>query len=154
MKLIIDTREKEKNGALSFVDVEGVELVREYLPVGDYTASHNGILDKTVIERKSISDLFGSFSSNYPAERAKIIRAKERGLDYIIAIEGSCFDVRQGHEYFKDGEVRTSKKDGMSQIRQLMTIQRKYGVGVWFCNSRREMAFMIQEFFLAQERVV
>lgn len=150
MKLLIDTREQSP---LEFVSMEGVEIVREALPVGDYTADHDSLLDEAVIERKSIADLFNSFSSNYEAERNKIIKAKSRDLKYILAIEGSVFDVRAGNEYFKDGEVRKSKKDGLAMVRQLMTITRKYDVPVWFCGGRREMAFMIQEFFLARERV-
>lgn len=146
----MDTREQN---ALDFVSTEGVEIVREALPVGDYCASHDGILDTTVIERKSIADLFNSFSSNYEAERNKIIKAKSRDLQYILAIEGSVFDVRAGHEYKKDGEIHRSKKDGISMIRQLMTITNKYSVPVWFCNGRKEMAFLIQEFFLARNRL-
>ena len=38
-------------------------------------------------------------------------------------------------------------------VRRLMTVTRKYGVPVHFFNGRREMAFWIQEFFLANERV-
>lgn len=151
MKLIIDTREQNE---LSFVDTDGVELVREALPVGDYTASHdNGILDNTVIERKSVADLFGSFSSNYEAERNKIIKAHTRGLKYILAIEASATEIRKGHIYWKDGEKREASKSGISQIRQLMTISRKYEVEVWFCQDRKDMAFRIMEYFLSGEKL-
>src|SRR3990167_4878967 len=89
MKLITDSREQNP---LSFVETDGVEFVTQALPVGDYGVE--GI--DVVVERKSIADLFGSFSSNYEAERAKIIRASVLGLKYILAIEGSIFDVGRG----------------------------------------------------------
>ena len=145
MKLITDTREQNP---LSFVETDGVEHIKMALPVGDYMAEGIDIS----IERKSLQDLFISFSTGYEAERNKIIKAKARNLTYIIAIEGSILDVRVGHEYWKDGEMKRSKKDGLSMVRQLMTIQHKYGVQVWFCGGRKEMAFQIQEYFLAKER--
>ena len=74
------------------------------------------------------------------------------GLKYILAIEGSIFDVRQGHTYRKDGEVHESRKSGMAQVKQLMTITRKDGVEGHYFNNRKEMAFWILEYFLACER--
>lgn len=138
---------------MEFVETEGVEVVVEMLPVGDYGAMHGDELDKTVIERKSIADLFGSFSTNYEAERNKIIRAQARDLKYILAIEASATEIRKGHSYRKDGETHEHRKSGLSQVRQLMTITRKYGVEVWFCESRRDMAFRIMEYFLAAQRL-
>lgn len=146
MKLLIDSQERHP---LEFVVTDGVEIVTQSLPVGDYQADGQDV----VVERKSISDLFTSFSSNYEAERNKIIRAKTRGLKYILAIEGSIFDIRKGHEYRKDGEIHQSKKSGISQIRQLMTICVKYDIEVHYFSSRQEMAFWILEYFLAYERI-
>lgn len=155
MKLIVDTREKEKSGALSFVSIDGVEIVREYLNVGDYTARHiDGTMDDTVVERKEKGDLFSSFTSNYEAERAKIIRAKTQNLKYVLAIESSLFDVRKGHTYWNGEEYVESKKDGLSMIKQLMTITRKYGVDVHFFNGRQEMAFWILHYFYARHRAL
>ena len=146
MILLIDTREQNP---LEFVATDGVEITRQYLPVGDYSAQGQSV----VIERKSVSDLFGSFSKNYDAERDKILKAKELGLKYILAIEASATEIRKGHTYWKDGVLRESAKSGISQIKQLMTIQRKYDVTVWFCASRQDMAFLIMEYLLASERI-
>lgn len=122
--------------------------------MGDYTARHkSGEMDKTVIERKSVADLFHSFTHEYENEKTKIMRAKEMGLAYVLAVESSAIEVRKGHTYKRDGEIHEVKKDGLTQVRQIMTIQRKYGIEVWWCSSRTEMAFRIQEYFLAHERI-
>lgn len=154
-KLIVDTREKE---ALKFGEVTGVEIVRGTLSVGDYGAVHVGESgeersDEAVVERKSVADLFNSFTARYDEERAKIIRAKEAGLQYILAIEAPILEVRKGHSYWKDGQMHEARKDGLSMIRQISTIERKYGVTAWYCMGRADMAFRIVEFFLARERV-
>lgn len=110
-------------------------------------------MDSTVIERKSIGDLFHSFTHEYVNEKEKIFRAKDLGLNYILAVESPALDVRKGHSYWKGGEEHQVKKDGLSQVRQILTISRKYSVPVWWCSGRLEMAFLIQEYFLAMERI-
>ena len=150
IEIIQDSKEQ---APLTFSTVKGVTVVVRSLPVGDYGATYNGIIDRVVVERKSIPDLFTSFAGGYDAEKSKIDRAKSMGIDLILAIEGTAFDVRAGHEYTKGGEVIRSKKDGISQIRQLMTMLRKrYFREIWWCRSRAEMAFLIQEFYLSLER--
>lgn len=151
MKLITDSDEKLP---ISFPVTEGVEHVRQKLVVGDYAAWHGDQADPAIVERKSVSDLFTSFTSNYEAEKAKIMRAQQLNLTYILAIEGTASEILKGHSYWKGGERHEHKKTGMAQFRQLMTLQRKYGIQVWFCSSRSEMALQILEFFLAQERVI
>ena len=115
--------------------------------MGDYTARHrDGKMDTTVIERKGVGDLFNSFTHEYENEKAKILRAKEAGLHYVLAVESTPLGIRAGYKF--------SKKDGLSQVRQIMTISRKYGVEVWWCANREEMAFQIQEYFLVRDRML
>ena len=151
MKLLVDTREQ---APLEFPQTVGVEVVPTALPIGDYSASYGERLDPTVIERKSISDLFTSFTSGYEAERAKILKAIVLNLSYVLAIETTASEVLKGHSYWKSGEVHESKKTGLAMIRQLMMLQAKYGIAVWFCTTRKEMAWRILEYFLAKERLM
>ena len=151
MILITDTREQT---GLEFPVTHGVSVVRRMMPAGDYGAEVNGEMVKATVERKSINDLFANFSNNYENEKAKLMRAKELGWQYVLAIEAPCFEVRKGHEYRKDGVMVASKKSGLAQVRQLMTLQAKYGVQVWWCQTRAEMAFMVMEYFLAWERLI
>ena len=146
LTIIIDSREQNP---LKFQEVSGVSVVCEGLDVGDYAYKIGDVVGPIRIERKSIPDLFGSFSSGYEAEKAKIIKARQLGYKYILAIEGTAFDVREGHQYRRDGEVVAFKKDGLSQIRQLMTSYAKGYFDIWWSKSRHELAFMIQEYFRA-----
>lgn len=137
-----------------FSSIEGVSVVTETMNVGDYGCRHkDGQMDSTVIERKGVGDLFHSFTHEYENEKEKILRAKALGLTYILAVESPALDVRKGHSYWKAGELHEVKKSGIAQVRQIMTIQRKYGIEVWWCAGRLEMAFRIQEYFLAGERL-
>lgn len=151
MQILIDTRERD---ALTFEIIQGIEVKSECLPTGDYGCRHkDGKMDAAVIERKSIGDLFHSFTHEYENEKAKIQRAKEAGLRYILAVESPAMEVRKGYSYWKAGEVKEMKKDGLSQVRQIMTLLRRGDFAeVWWCASRKEMAFRIQEYFLAHER--
>ena len=151
MQLVIDTKEQKP---LEFVLCEGVTISRESMNTGDYTARYdNGENSDTVIERKSLGDLFSSFTNEYENERAKIIRARDQNLYYILAVEASLTTVLGGYRYYKNGKWHESRKTGIAQIRQLMTMEHKYGMEVWYCNDRIEMSFRIQEFFLAHLRV-
>lgn len=155
MKLITDTREQLP---LRFQFVNGVEYVSQALSVGDYSASFviggKTVDSSTVIERKEKGDLFSSYTSGYERERAKFLRAKELNKFFILAVECTASDVLQGHTYTKGGIEQVAKKDGMTMLRQLMSCSVKYGIHLWFCSSRNEMALMIQEFFLAEERML
>jgi len=147
MIIIIDTREQNP---LSFKSM-GVEEVVETLPVGDYTAK--GQESEVVIERKELGDLWTSYSTGYDRERAKILKAKESGIQFVLAVEGTCWQLRSGFQFWNGKELITHKKDGLSMIRQLMTVSRKYGIQVWFCDGRRDMAFRIKEYLLSKERI-
>lgn len=151
MLIVADSREQLP---LEFIQTAGVSVVRDALDVGDYSAIIGGNLVPIRWERKSIADLFSSFSSGYEAEKAKILKAQALGYRYILAIEGSASEVRKGHAYVKDGEVHESKKSGISQLKQLCTLNHKYGVELAFCQSRKDMALLITESFLALERLM
>lgn len=146
----MDSREQRP---LEFPSTVGVEVITTGLAVGDYGASHGEIQDPTIFERKSVADLFNSFTSNYEAERAKILKSAQLGLTYILAIEAHASDVLKGHSYWRNGKLHEHKKTGLAMLRQLMTIQRKYGLSIWFCAGRREMALLILEYFLSYERI-
>ena len=145
-----DSREKDP---LYFPELVGMSVSVGFLDFGDYGARYNDSVIKTVFERKSLGDLFNSYTSNYEAEKAKFLRAHESGFRFILAIEEPFSEVLKGHTYRKNGELVESKKSGISMIRQLMTITNKYGVEVHYFQSRREMALYIQEYFLAFKRI-
>lgn len=147
-KIVVDTREQNP---LEFPTE--LEVVRLALDTGDYSAIYKGQLDKVRIERKSVPDLFSSFTRNYRNELAKIERAHAAGYKYIIAIEAPCSTIRNGCTYTRHGVVHAVKKSGLAQVRQMMTLSRKYGVEVWYCADRRDMGLMVQEYLLVTERM-
>jgi len=148
-QIIIDTDEKLP---LEFPSRE-IITVREALGTGDYAIKIEDKLAPIRIERKSIGDLFSSFCGDaYRREKEKIERSKKIGARYVLAIEGSCSDVRKGYSYFKQGAWNHSKKDGLTMIRQLMRISQKYHVPVHYFNGRDDMAFWIQECLLTEVR--
>lgn len=126
---------------------------RGTLETGDYAVKIDGELAPIRVERKGIGDLFASFSGdNYRREKEKIERARASNLRYILAIEGSCSDIRKGHQYRQGGQWHKVQKDGLSQVRQIETISMRYGVEVRYCSGRDDMSFMVQEILMAYVR--
>lgn len=152
MQIIIDTREQNP---LEFGTVDGVSVVKETLKVGDYGARYaDRSIDVVVIERKSVADLFHSFTHAYANEKEKIRRAKDLELKYILAIESPAIEVRKGHSYWKGGYLRSVGKSGVAQVRQIMTLLRRGDFEeVWWCRDRKDMAFRVMEYFLAGKRL-
>ena len=156
MRIIQDSR--EQNGIMNlFPKVEGVTVEIGTLPVGDYAARHliegREIPDMHCVERKAVGDLYTSMASGYEREKAKWTKAQQLGLRYILAIEGTISEILHADSYVGEGGERiVRRKDGLAQIRQLCTLQIKYGITVMFCSSRKEMAFYLMEFFLASGR--
>lgn len=133
--------------------MEGLVTERGTLDTGDYAVKISGRLAPIVVERKSIADLFGSYSGDaYRREKEKIERARVLGYRFILAVEGSCSEVRKGHRYFRAGEWHQVEKDGLSQIRQIETVSMRYGIEIRYCSGREDMAFMVQELLMTYVR--
>src|SRR3990167_7063722 len=155
--MVIYTDSLEQN-PLEFPKMEGITYQTKRLPVGDYIATHDWkettLLDPVIVERKNPSDLWNSFTGDhYKAEKAKLVKAQTLGLSYVLAIEVNATEIIRGHTYWAGGELRESQKSGLAMLRQLFSLCRRHGVVLWFCSSRTEMAFRLQEFFLAWERM-
>lgn len=130
-----------------------LKVERGTLETGDYAVKISGELAPVRIERKSLSDLFSSFSGdNYRREKEKIERARAGCIRYIVAIESSCSEVRKGCSYYKGGQIHQVQKDGLSQIRQIETVSMRYGVEIRYCSGRDDMAFMVQEILMTYVR--
>lgn len=128
MVVIVDTREQRP---LKFK----CEIVRKKLCFGDYGCE--GV--PVVFERKGLGDLFGSLTFGYDRLRRVFERAEKDKYKLIIAIEGTKERVLEGYQH--------SSRDPASIIKQLETIQNKYGVAHIFFKSRAEMANYIEDFF-------
>lgn len=142
MTIVCDTREKSP---LLFNHPEVKEVKKKSLVVGDYTAVlDDGYQVSVHFERKTIPDLFGSLSREYPRFKKEIIRAKENNITLVLIIEGSLLKVLAG---FKRSEV-----SGVSILKTIFSIWVRYGVVPIFCKDRTEMANFIVHYFWAEER--
>lgn len=97
-----------------------------------------------VFERKNIADLFGTLTQGYDRFRKEIARAEKAKFKLIIAIEGTKEKVLEGY--------RHSQREPASVIKQLETIESKYGVSHMFFASRISMANYIEEFYSEEYR--
>lgn len=97
-----------------------------------------------MFERKNLGDLFGSLTSGYDRLRRCFERAKKANFKLVIAIEGTKERVLEGYKH--------SKRDPASIIKQLETIESKYGVAHMFFTSRIAMAQHIQSFYETEFR--
>ena len=141
-QLITDSREQEN---LIFTKLNIFDYVTDKLDVGDYALRlSNGLLFNKIIERKGLQDLVGTLSAGYKRFKEEINRAKESGINLIIAIEGTRDDVLRGTIY--------SNREGSEVVKQLNTLYVRYGVEFWYCASREDMAMRISDLFHAVYR--
>ena len=117
------------------------EVRKIKLKTADYQALYtNGEISSYVVERKSISDLFGTLTGGMVRFKKEIQRSIEDKQIFVLAIEGTFQDILSGHNY--------SAKKGNQIIKTIFTLWRKYGVHFVFCSSRTEMAEFITHLFL------
>ena len=121
------------------------EVRREKLQIGDYQALYtNGHRSQVVFERKSLPDLFGTFTRHYPRFKKRVVEARDRAISLHLAIEGTLTDVLAG--------LPRSSQSGDELVQRLFTVQHRYGLRLVFCASRAEMSRYIVETFEAVGR--
>ena len=122
--IIIDSREQTP---FTFDWVDPVPATKvQGLSTGDY--SLDGFEDKVCIERKSITDLFGSVGRG----RKRFRKEYERMQDFYFAaviIESDWKDI------YRNPPSR-SKMDPRSILRTLIAWGMRYGVQTWACPGR------------------
>ena len=142
MVLIVDSREQLP---LDFKDIEGIDKIEENaLSYGDYAAIVHDKLVPIMVERKGLNDLFGTMTSGYQRFKDEMERARLAQHKLILAVEGTYTDVWNGIEH--------SQFDGQSMVKKLATLEVKYDLSTWFCESRRVMARRIVDLYSAVER--
>jgi ERCC4-type nuclease len=139
--LLIDTREQRP---LKFFHPE-IKPKSCTLKYGDYRmVFSDGTISRTVFERKSLSDAYGSLTQGHDRFRREIIRAKTDKVTLIIIIERSLSDVFSGIKY--------SKVQGISIIKALFSLWPRYGVMRVFVNNRKEATAYIEQHYMAEWR--
>jgi ERCC4-type nuclease len=142
MRIIIDTREQQK---LIFNHEVISGVIVEKLEVGDYCCYFpNGEKSTVIFERKSVGDLFGSLTKDYPRIKEEIERAKANGITLNIIIEGNLSKVFKGYKF--------SQVKGISIIKTLFSLWARYNILPIFTKDREEMAEYIIHFYWAEWR--
>lgn len=132
MLILVDSREQ---APLKF----SCEIIRKGLKFGDYGCLVDDYQIPVVFERKSLGDLFGSLTFGYDRFKKVFERAKVAEYKLIIVIEGTKERVLEGYSH--------SARDPASIIKQLETIERKYGITHLFFKTRHQMSVHIEKFF-------
>jgi hypothetical protein len=88
-KILVDTREQLP---LSFRGLR-VHTASETLPFGDYKLNDDAFSHDLVIERKTISDFYGTFSGGFGRFEAEVFKARITGAYMVVLIEGSLDNV-------------------------------------------------------------
>jgi ERCC4-type nuclease len=104
----------------------------------------NGTVSKTVFERKSIGDVFGTMTSGYKRFRREIFRAKTSGIVLILIIEGSLSKVARGY--------KRSRVHPQQIVKTLFSLWVRYGIVPVFAKDRMESAEIIVQYFTAEFR--
>lgn len=122
------------------------EIIRTKLDVGDYCCQfEDGYIAPICFERKSIPDLFSTLTQGRERFKKEIDRAKAKDIKLILIVEGSFTKVMNG--------IPQSMMDGLTIIRQMMTLWIKYGLMPVFCKDREEMSRFILEYYFSIGRI-
>lgn len=140
MMLLQDSREQSPLRFDRFASVTGVRV--EALPVGDYHCEYiNGTRPPVLFERKSLPDLYGTFTGGYPRFAREIETAARQGWKLVLLIEGTMEEVYHGHPY--------SALSGSSCVQKAFSLWVRRGLQPVFVSSREEASAFIVETYEA-----
>ncbi len=132
MNIIIDSREQKP---LSFT---GHKTIRRKLEEGDYNTIW--LEDTIVIERKSLQDLYGSIIQDHERFKKEIIRARDKGKDFYIFLEGTL------EEFYYLNWSKRERRISPQVLRKIInTMKERYNLIFIECNTRHEMSKKIVE---------
>ena len=109
------------------------EAVTQTISEGDYTTDK--LLGKFHIERKSLSDLYGTLIQGHARFKREILRAKEKNIKLVVYVEGTRSDFIM--KRFPMGWKRKMKPGVLSKI--IDTMSEKYDLEFVFCQDRNNM---------------
>lgn len=127
MIIYIDTREQKP---LKFT---GHKTINRKLDEGDYNTPE--LLDKIVIERKSLQDLYGSIIQDHARFKREILRAKDKNKQFFIFIEGTLEEF-----YFLNWSDREYKIKPQTLQKIILTMKERYDLTFVECKTRTEMS--------------
>jgi hypothetical protein len=138
LDIIIDTRETKP---FKFINHNTIDKKLEY---GDYAIA--GKENKTVIERKSLSDLIGSFVSGYDRVDREFQRAKDDNA-YLIVVCEESLNTAMNFNYIPYIKRYTKLRPEVlfHNIRELI---QKYNFQFVFCDGVKKATEITEKIFL------
>ena len=103
-----------------------------------------GKLIPLIFERKSLGDLFGTMTQGYKRFKEEMKRAKSKGYQLILIIEGNMGTIKLGTPY--------SKFSGEAMLKKLAMLRVRYDLEYHFFNDRIEMRRFVEDIFSAVNR--
>jgi len=135
--VIIDSREKK--------NYEFKNSVVDTIPLGDYSIS--GFEGEIAIERKSLSDLFGTLGGGHNRFKNELMQAQD--LDYFAIVIDGTLEQIQKKDFPKSYK---SRMQGYVIIKQLFSISVRYKIPVFFAADRKEGKKIVKEILEAYLR--
>lgn len=142
-KIIVDSREQKPLKFLAKTEVGALKF-------GDYTLKNAEKRNDCYIERKSLSDLYGTLSGGFERFCREIDRSVEAGASLIVLVEGSIQDV-YAFPYTRQvyGKINISPEFIFHNVRDIL--QRYPTVQFLFVDNREEAARVVETIFASGE---
>lgn len=138
MEIIIDTRE-QKPYKFEFAPLD-VKVVKETLKTGDY--SIKGFEDQIIVERKSLSDLFGTVGQGR--------KRFEKELERMSKIKHAFLVIEADWTQILRHPPTRSKLNPKSVFGSIIAWEQRFNIHIWTCPNRafaERVTFRILERF-------
>lgn len=141
-KIIVDSREQKPLEFNLKTKVDGLKF-------GDYKLDDDTITCKCYIERKSIPDFYGTFSSGFDRFKREVARAEEAEANLIIIVEGNLQEVANFPKLLQTYcKTSISPEYVYHNMREL--IQANSHIQFIFVNGRDEAVRVIEKIFASE----
>ena len=154
--IYIDTREQTP---LDFSYFPNIIVNQNTHNVGDYSCVmfNNGLhsaptTSRTIFERKSKADLWGTLGGDHSRFKREMERAKNIGINLVLIIECPLTSINNGYKYRKGGKSIASKFSGPAMVKKLGTLRERYGLEIVYCKNKKDMELCIYQRWFAECR--
>ena len=137
MEILVDTREQ----------LPYWKDNRKTLSVGDYTTRK--LLNVFHVERKSLSDLYGTLTSGNRRFKYELFRAAYHHIVLEVYVEGTRYQFI--NKLFPKGDERKFSTDGLNEL--IKTFERKYFLKFHWHDSRLQCKKSVEIRLKAEEKI-
>lgn len=140
MTIQIDTREKAEKikHITDYFDAAGIKHFRSKLAVGDYIDMD--FLRYAIDRKKNLLEVCQNICQGHERFKNELELANELGIRMALLIEhGNAIRTLNDVRYWRNPRKKISPYalDGADVYKRLLTINKKYGVDIYFCNKHQ-----------------